>query len=88
MQKNRKTPIQWFKNLYSKFKFWCASNNVPMIIFPILAILIAAGSVLIIGATVLGWDIAGFVTSPTGILLGTLVILALLLTAGYVVHRR
>lgn len=68
MQHKNQKPTR-FKNLYSKFKEFCALHNIPTLVFPILALLVIACIVLAIGGAVLGWNIAGALTSSAAILI-------------------
>ena len=64
-----KQPKQNRTSLYSKFKQWCKIHSIPLIVFPILALILIALTALVIGGTIAGWDIAGFLQSPTAVLI-------------------
>ena len=77
MQPNRQKPSQ-NRSLYSKFKMWCAFHNIPLFLIPCILFFAVAVTALLIGGSIVGWDIAGFLKSPTGILMYVVIGLAIL----------
>ena len=69
-------------SLSSKFKKWCAVHHISPIAISIAALLTVALVGLLIGGSIAGWDIKGFITSPTGVLIGAIIVLSLF-GAGY-----
>ena len=76
------------QNLFSKIKLWCAVNNIPFIALPIVLFAIFATVAVFIGGTIVGWDIAGFMTSSTGILTITLTVLVVLYLVLFLISRK
>lgn len=79
-----KQPKQNRISLYSRFSKWCAVHRIPILLFPIAILFLAAVAVLIIGGTVLNWNIAGILTSPTSILI---YVILFLVSFAYLYHR-
>ena len=64
------------KNLYSKFKFWCACRRIPLLMFPVLSLVVIGVFVVLIGGTLAGWNIGEALNSKTAYLIyGILTIL-------------
>ena len=77
------------QSLFSKFKVWCAVNDVPVIAFPIACFVLFAVAAVLIGGAIVGWDIVGFLTSSTGLLIITISALVILyLTLFFTLRRK
>lgn len=70
MQPKQTKKPQKRPSLYSRFKLWCAYHSIPTLLLPVLGVLLIGVVAVIIGGSVLGWDIVGFIQSPTGYLIG------------------
>lgn len=76
------------QSLFSKLKVWCAVNDIPIIVFPIAFFALFALAAVLIGGTIVGWDILGFITSSTGILSITVSALVILYLTLFCITRR
>ena len=76
------------QSLFSKLKVWCAVNNIPVIALPIVCFVLFAVTAVLIGGTIVGWDIAGFLTSSTGLLIITVSAFVILYLTLFFVTRR
>lgn len=76
------------KSLYSKFKSWCAFHRIPTLLIPIIVLFVVAVTAILIGGSIAGWDIKGFLTSPTGTLMYVIILLGILGLAYYLVFSR
>lgn len=76
------------QSLFSKFKVWCAVNDIPVIVFPIVCFALFAVAAILIGGAIVGWDIIGFLTSSTGILSITVSALVILYLTLFFITRR
>lgn len=75
-------------SLSSKFKMWCVVHHISPIVIPIVALIVIALVGLLIGGSIAGWDIKGFITSPTGTLVGAIIVLVLFGAGYYYITRR
>ena len=78
----KKTLLEKMKLQYSKFKFWCKSKHIPVILFPLLILLIIGGGLILLGGYLAGWDIIGGITSDTAILVYAIVITIIIAIIG------
>lgn len=71
MQTNQKPPKSpsKLKRLYSKIKYFCLVNGIPLIFIPLVIATLVCLFFLVAGSSVLGWDVIGFFRSPTGYLI-------------------
>lgn len=67
---------------------WCTVHHIPLLVIPIAALLVIAISALLVGGTIAGWDIVGFLTSPTAILVYVIAFVILLGVVYYFVVAR
>ena len=84
----KKTLQEKMKLQYSKFKFWCKSKHIPVILFPLLILLIVGGGLILLGGYLAGWDIIGGITSDTAILVYVIVITIIIAIAGILFFKR
>ena len=84
----KKTLLEKMKLQYSKFKFWCKSKHIPVILFPLLILLIIGGGLILLGGYLAGWDIIGGITSDTAILVYVIVITIIIAIAGILFFKR
>lgn len=70
-------------NPFSKFKIWRAMPTVIAIVATILGI-----TLLIVGGTLAGWDIAGALTSSTALLIYSILLLIALVVTSYVCLKK
>ena len=80
----KKTLLEKMKLQYSKFKFWCKSKHIPVILFPLLILLIIGGGLILLGGYLAGWDIIGGITSDTAILVYAIVITIIIAIIGII----
>lgn len=76
------------QSLFSKLKIWCAVNDIPFIAIPIVFFAVFAIAAILVGGAIVGWDIAGFITSPTGILAITVFVLVVTYLVLFYITRR
>ena len=76
------------QSLFSKLKIWCAVNDIPFIALPIVCFALFAIAAVLIGGAIVGWDIVGFLTSSTGILIITVSALVILYLTLFFITRR
>ena len=84
----KKTFLEKMKLQYSKFKFWCKSKHIPVILFPLLILLIVGGGLILLGGYLAGWDIIGGITSDTAILVYAVVITIIIAIIGILFFKR
>ena len=84
----KKTLQEKMKLQYSKFKFWCKSKHIPVILFPLLILLIVGGGLILLGGYLAGWDIIGGITSDTAILVYAIVITIIIAIIGILFFKR
>ena len=84
----KKTFLEKMKLQYSKFKFWCKSKHIPVILFPLLILLIVGGGLILLGGYLAGWDIIGGITSDTAILVYAIVITIIIAIIGILFFKR
>ena len=84
----KKTLQEKMKLQYSKFKFWCKSKHIPVILFPLLILLIVGGGLILLGGYLAGWDIIGGITSDTAILVYVIVITIIIAIIGILFFKR
>ena len=84
----KKTLQEKMKLQYSKFKFWCGSKHIPVILFPSLILLIVGGGLILLGGYLAGWDIIGGITSDTAILVYAIVITIIIAIIGILFFKR
>lgn len=84
----KKTLQEKMKLQYSKFKFWCKSKHIPVILFPLLILLIVGGGLILLGGYLAGWDIIGGITSDTAILVYAVAITIIIVIAGILFFKR
>lgn len=84
----KKTLQEKMKLQYSKFKFWCKSKHIPVILFPLLILLIVGGGLILLGGYLAGWDIIGGITSDTAILVYVVVITIIIAIIGMLFFKR
>ena len=84
----KKTLQEKMKLQYSKFKFWCKSKHIPVILFPSLILLIVGGGLILLGGYLAGWDIIGGITSDTAILVYAVVITIIIAIIGILFFKR
>ena len=84
----KKTFREKMKLQYSKFKFWCKSKHIPVILFPLLILVIIGGCLTLLGGYLAGWDIVGGLTSDTAILIYAIVITIIIAIIGIWFFKR
>ena len=84
----KKTFLEKMKLQYSKFKFWCKSKHIPVILFPLLILLIIGGGLILLGGYLAGWDIIGGITSDTAILVYIVAITIIIAIIGILFFKR
>jgi hypothetical protein len=57
---------------------WCVVHHISPIAILIATFIAVALVGLLVGGSIAGWDIKGFIVSPTGALVGVIIILSLL----------
>ena len=83
-QSNPNSRSRKHRSLFSRFKAWCRFHRIPLLLFPIVAFLLVAVVALLIGGSIAGWDIVGFLKSPTGTLVYVVAILIVLGTVYFI----
>lgn len=76
------------KSLYSRLKTWIAFHRNAAICLVIVALALLACTALTVGGVILGWDIAGVLTSPTAVLIYVVAGLASLLLTYILITKR
>lgn len=75
-------------SLFSKIKTWCRENGISALIIAAIACIVAGVAAILIGGSVVGWDIAGYLTSPKGYLTIVLVVITLFGLVYGLIQRR
>lgn len=84
----KKIFLEKMKLQYSKFKFWCNSKHIPVILFPSLILLIIGGGLILLGGYLAGWDIIGGITSDTAVLVYAVIITIIIAIIGISFFKR
>lgn len=89
MQQNQNNQLpRKRENLFSRFKKWCTSHNVPVFVIPLICFAVIAVAAVLVGGAILGWNFKALFFSQTGLLIGVILLLMALGLAYFIFTQR